>query len=318
MNRTSRVAVTSRSFSRNSVLRSELLERYADVTFNDGGGSLEGESLIAFLQGHDKAITALETLDARIFEAVPELRVVSKYGVGLDMIDIDAMEKHGVLLAWTPGVNRRSVAELALGFMIALLHQVPEATEEVRSGKWRQIVGRQLSGRAVGIVGCGHVGKEVVQLLEPFGCRLLVHDIRDYPEFFAAHSITAVSLGELLRDADVVSLHLPLDDSTRNLLGVEQLHLMKRGAVFVNTARGGLVDENEIRSLLESGYISGAAFDVLATEPPDNFELARLKNVLMTPHIGGSAEEAVIAMGRAAISGLENAGQPSLVRNNPH
>ncbi len=318
MNRTSRVAVTSRSFSLNPVLRAELLDRYADVTFNDKGESLEGERLVAFLRGHDKAITALESLTEGIFEAVPELRIVSKYGVGLDMIDIDAMERHGVLLAWTPGVNRRSVAELALAFMIALLHRVPEAMEGVRGGKWKQIVGRQLSGRTVGIIGCGNVGREVVELLAPFGCRVLVHDIRNYPEFFAAHEITAMSLNDLLKTADVVSLHLPLDDSTRNILGAQQLQIMKRGAVFVNTARGGLVDEEEIQSLLESGHLAGAAFDVLATEPPDKCELAGLKNVLTTPHIGGSAEEAVLAMGRAAITGLESAGSATSVRNSSY
>lgn len=125
--------------------------------------------------------------------ALPELQVISKYGVGLDMIDCEALECRGVALAWAPGVNARSVAELTVAFMISLVHRLPESMAIARAGGWRQIVGRQLSDRTVGIVGCGHVGKEVVRLLQPFGCRLFANDVLDFPAFYASHQVTPTS-----------------------------------------------------------------------------------------------------------------------------
>lgn len=301
------VAVTSRSFSRHPILRSELLSRYANVTFNESGKTLAGTDLQDFLRGHVKAITALEVLDETLFSALPELQVVSKYGVGLDMIDLAAMERQGVLLGWTGGVNRRSVAELVIAFAIALRHRVPEASRDACTGTWRQIVGHELSNCTVGIVGCGHVGKEVAVLLRAFGCAVLAHDILDFPEFYAEYQVSPMGLEELLCRSDIITLHVPLDQSTRNILSGERLMLMKPGAILINTARGNLVDESAVKSMLMSGRLSGAAFDVFSMEPPEDEELLTLPNFIATPHIGGSSEEAILAMGRAAIRGLDNA-----------
>lgn len=307
---TTRVAVASRSFSRHPLLRQALLERYDHVTFNDQGLSLKGDSLVGYLRGHDKAITALEVLDDSVFGALPDLKVVGKYGVGLDMIDLDAMQRRGVKLGWIGGVNKRSVSELVIAFAIALLRHVPHAHREVLEGTWRQHVGRQISGRTFGIVGCGHIGKDLTPLLNAFGCRVLAHDILDFPEFYAAHNVEAVSLDELLTRSEIVTLHLPLDASTRNILAAERLALMRSDAVLVNAARGGLIDEAALREMLNDGRLAAAALDVFATEPPEDLELLKLPNFLVTPHIGGSSEEAVLAMGMAAIDGLDNAGNP--------
>lgn len=303
-NTSERIAVTSRSFSRHKVLREELLERYANVSFNDAGLTLKGEALREFLVGHDRAIVALERVDHVLLAALPQLQVVSKYGVGLDNIDLAALRQLGKRLGWSGGVNKRSVAELALAFMLTLLHCVPFASSEVRAGKWYQVMGRQLTDKTVGIIGCGNVGKDVVRLLAPFTTRILVHDIADYADFYRQHGVTPVSLEELLRSSDVVSLHLPSNESTHNILNAARLALMPRGAVLVNTARGGLVDEAAVKSALQSGELSGIGFDVFAQEPPVDRDLLAMPNVLATPHIGGSAEEAVLAMGRAAIHGL--------------
>lgn len=308
-----RVAVTSRSFSRHPILRAELIARYPDVTFNDEGRALEDNSLISFLKGHERAITALERLDEKVLGALPELKVISKYGVGLDMIDLEAMARYGVKLGWTAGVNRRSVSELVIAFAIALLRYLPASNADMHAGVWRQHIGRQLSERTVGIVGCGHVGKDLAQLLRAFGCRVLAHDIQNFPEFYARHGVEPVGLDDLLRSADVVTLHLPLDSSTRGLLSAERLSLMRSDAVLINTARGGIVDESVLKDMLKTDRLAGAAFDVFATEPPEDAELLRLPNFLATPHIGGSAEEAILAMGRAAITGLDSAGDPLMV-----
>ena len=305
-----RVAVASRSFSRHPILRAELLARYSEVSFNDAGLSLAGETLVEFLSGHDKAITALEKLDEAMLSRLPDLKVIGKYGVGLDMIDLAAMSRLGKKLGWTGGVNRRSVSELTVAATIALLRHIPQGNAQVREGGWKQLMGRQLSDRTVGIVGCGHVGKDLVRLLMGFGCRILAHDIRDFPDFYAAHGVEPVGLEDLLKTADVVTLHLPFDASTRGILSAERLGLMRSDAVLLNMARGGLVDEIALKVMLMDGRLAGAAFDVFATEPPQDMELLRLPNMLALPHIGGSAEEAVVAMGRAAIAGLDNARDP--------
>lgn len=305
MNVTDKVAVCSRSFSRNKVLREELLASYKQVTFNETGRQLEGDDLVEFLRGHDKAITGLERLDDYVLSRLPELKAIGKYGVGLDMVDMDAMRRHGKRLGWTAGVNRRSAAELALAFAIVMLRHVPAANREVLSGIWRQHVGGLLSGRTFGIIGCGNIGKDLVRLLQPFGCPILVNDIRFYAGFYAEYGIEAVTLENLLARVDLVTLHVPLDDSTQGMLTAERLALMKPHAILINVARGGLVDEAALKAALIEKRLAAAAFDVFADEPPQDKELLGLPNFLATPHIGGSAEEAILAMGRAAIRGLD-------------
>jgi D-3-phosphoglycerate dehydrogenase len=304
MNSSDKIAVCSRSFSRNQILRAELLERFSNVTFNETGRQLEGDDLVEFLRGHDKAITALERIDDYVLSRLPELKAIGKYGVGLDMIDLDAMRRHGKRLGWVSGVNRRSAAELALAFAIVMLRHVPAANREVLAGTWRQHIGGLLSGRTVGIIGCGNIGKDLTKLLQPFGCKILVNDIREYSDFYAEYGIEAVGLETLLTRADVVTFHVPLDDSTRGMLTADRLALMKPTAILLNVARGGLVDEAALKQALIDKKIAAAAFDVFVVEPPQDTELLNLPNFLASPHIGGSAEEAVLAMGRAAIDGL--------------
>ncbi|HAD88110.1 MAG TPA: phosphoglycerate dehydrogenase [Rhodospirillaceae bacterium] len=307
------VAVTSRSFSKHPELRQALLDRYPNATFNDAGESLRGQALIDFLKGHEKAITALEPLDAALFDAVPELRVVGKYGVGHDMIDLKAMQARGVKLGWTAGVNRRAVAELALGFALTLIRRVPTSLALVSGGEWRQVTGRQLSGRTVGIIGLGNVGKDLAGLLRAFDCRILAHDIHTDDNFCARVGVEMTGLDQLLSDSEVISIHLPLDDSTRGMIGANQLARMRDGAILINTARGNLVDEAALAAELGSGRLGAGAFDVFAAEPPENNALIGLDAFLATPHIGGSTEEAILAMGLAAIEGLDNAGDPITV-----
>jgi phosphoglycerate dehydrogenase-like enzyme len=300
-----RVCVTSRSFSRHPVLKRELLERYPGATFNDDGLKLGGQDLIAFLKDHDKAITALEILDAGLFSALPELTVFSKYGVGFDTIDLSAMTDAGVKLGWTGGSNKRSVSELVISFAVQLLRHTPKAERDVMNGAWHQHIGRQLSDCTVGIVGCGHVGKDLAVLLRAFGCKVLAHDIFDFPDFYAEHDVEPMGLEDLLKNSDVVTLHLPIDDGTRNMLNAERLALMRLDSIVINAARGGLIDEDALKAALIEERLGGAALDVFVIEPPEDKELLELPNFIVTPHLGGSAEEAILAMGRAAIRGLD-------------
>jgi len=304
------VAVASRSFSKHPILRSKVLKIYPDAKFNDKGLSLSGDSLVEFLSGHEKAITALEVIDDSILSKLPNLKVIGKYGVGLDMIDLHAMKDRGVKLGWTGGVNKRSVSELVISFSVYLLHRVAFANAEVRNGEWYQVKGRQLSDCTFGIVGCGHIGKDLVKLLKPFGCNILAHDIIDFKEFYQENNITSVGLDELLQKSDVVTLHLPKNDSTNNILNKDRLQMLKKDAILINLARGGLLDESALKKILSEKNIAGAALDVFSVEPPIDTDFAHLDNVLITPHIGGSTEEAILAMGLAAIDGLKNPKNP--------
>jgi len=299
------VAVTSRSFSRNEVLRSELLARYEQVTFNDEGLSLGGDSLVDFLAGHPMAITALEKIDDGILDRLPDLKVISKVGVGIDMIDLEAMERHDVRLGWARGTNARSVSELALALMLSLLRNLPSAARLVRQGEWRQLQGSTLTDRTVGIIGFGHVGRDLGGLLAAFSCRVLAYDVA--PIANLPSHVEQVSLESLLSASEIVTLHTVLNDDTRNLLDRERIAAMCPGALIINTSRGGLVDEDALYDALSSDHLGGAALDVFSTEPPLDSPLLDLDQVIVTPHVGGSTKEAVLAMGRAAIAGLGEA-----------
>ena len=305
-----RVAVLSRSFSRHPTLRAELLARYPEAVFNETGRTLSRDEIPPFVAGARKMIVALEKIDAALLESLGDVKVISKYGVGLDNVDLEAAARLGMRVGWTGGVNARSVAELTVCLMIACLRGVVASNLEVRSGVFRQNGGGMLAGRTVGLIGCGHVGHALAPLLKPFGCRLLVHDIRAFPDFYAEVGAEAVSLEELVAEADIVSLHVPLTSRTRGLIDAAMLERMRPGAILINTARGGIVIEAALKAALRSARLSAAALDVFDPEPPTDPELLALPNFIATPHIGGSPLEAVLAMGRAAIAGLDAAVDP--------
>jgi len=299
-----RIAVCSRSFSRNSRLRETLKSQFRDVKFNDEGITLAGDSLIEFLGDCDMAITALERIDEYVLSQLPRLKRISKYGVGLDMIDLEALKRYQKQLAWKAGVNRRSVAELALTMMLTIIRKIPESQAQIASGNWVQTVGNTLSGKTIGIVGCGNIGQDLFSLLKPFGCQMLVNDINESYEFFSMNDLEVTPLTQLLSHSDIVTLHLPLDESTRHILSRAQLQEMKMGSILVNTARGGLIDEDALFDEIQKGRIVGAGLDVFEEEPPFSNKLLSFTQVVSTAHIGGSSEEAILEMGMAAIEGL--------------
>lgn len=290
-----RVAVTSRSFSKNSILREALSNCYEHVTFNDSGKTLESDSLIRFLHNHEMAIIGLERITKAVLEQLPQLKVISRFGVGLDTLDLEAIKHHGIRLTYTAGANKRAVAELVIAFAINMLRTLPMANQALLNGQWQQHKGRQLSAKTVGIIGFGAIGQDLAALLKPFGCKILAYDI------VVKQPLT---LETLLQEADIVTVHLPLNDSTRNLLSAETLSCMKSNAILINTSRGGIIDENAVKCMLKQNLLAGAAFDVFTTEPPQDQELLSLPNFFATPHLGGSTEEAILAMGFAAIDGL--------------
>lgn len=303
----SSVAVASRSFSRHPILVGELYARFPDVRLNEAGLSLSGEALVEHLQGAEGAIIALEKVDGELLKRLPQLKCIGKYGVGLDNIDMAALREFGVKLGWAGGVNRRGVAELTLELMLGGLRKTWESRALAHSGGWKQVQGRQLSEKTVGIIGFGHVGQELTRLLKPFCCRILVNDIRDVTEAAQELGAELAEKDDLIAQSDVVTLHTPRTAMTHHMINAAALRMMKSEAVLINTARGGLIDEAALLQALLDGTIGAAACDVFENEPPVDHSLFSLRNFTATTHIGGSSSEAVLAMGRAAIDGLSSA-----------
>ena len=273
------------------------------LRLNRTGRRLEGDGLRTFLDGATHAVVGLERIEPAWLPTL-SLRVVAKYGVGLDTLPLSALDAAGVRVGWTPGVNRIAAAELALGLTLGLLRDLGEQDRRVRAGEaatgWRPPLGRELSTLTVGVVGCGHVGLEVVKRLRAFGANVLVNDIRDRAEHLAAMGVRQVEWEVLLRSCDVLTLHVPLTSRTRHLLDGEALALCPRGVRIVNVARGELIDEDALLAGLSSGHVAGAGLDVRATEPPDRDPLSRHRRVLSTVHAGGSTRGAVRSMAAAA------------------
>jgi len=230
--------------------------------------------------------------------------MISKYGVGLDNLDIASIKEKGVEFAVTAGTNKRSVAELTLSFMLGLCHQTFIGAERIKRGEWIREGGHDLSGKTIGIIGCGNVGKEVVQLLKPFGCVILVCDIEDRSEFCRDQGVAQSSFELLIEKSDIVTLHVPLTDLTRDMIDEAILRKMPANAYLINTSRGQVVNTSALHEALVTGAISGAALDVFCSEPPDDMAFLQLPNLMVTPHIGGNSVEAVEAMGQAAIDNL--------------
>ena len=304
MNKEDKIAVCSRSFSQDNYLKEVLKKNYKFIKFNDEGLSLKDESLIKFLKGQNKAILGLEKIDRDILSKLPDLKVISKYGVGIDNLDLQAMKDFGVRLGRTEGVNKRSVSELVICFALSMLRMIPKANNEVRQGIWNQFKGNQLTGKTFGIIGFGNIGRDLIKLLKPFKCRVLVYDIFKIESGILDDAVQT-NLDKLLKSSDIVSLHLPYNDSTERMFDENKFKLMRSTAILINLSRGGIVVEEELKQALIDGEISAAAFDVFLHEPPSDQELLNLPNFLATPHIGGIATEAIQAMGMAAIEGLE-------------
>ncbi|MBI4662338.1 MAG: phosphoglycerate dehydrogenase [Verrucomicrobia bacterium] len=299
------IKVTSPSFSSNRVLVQELAALPFRLALNEQGCRLHGSALAEYLADADGAVIGLERIDAALIQACPRLKVIAKYGVGLDNVDQDACRRRGVEVGWTPGVNRRSVAEMTVGLMIGLSRNLFATSQKLRNGLWEKNGGRQLSNLRIGLIGLGNVGQELVRLLKPFDCPILGNDIADREEFCREEGVIVSAKDEIFASADIVSLHVPLTEETRYLVNPRTLNLMKPDAFLINTSRGAVVDQEALKLSLRANRIAGAAIDVYEQEPPTDREFLELPNLVCTPHIAGNAWEAVVAMGRSAIQHLQ-------------
>ncbi len=300
-----KIKVSTVAFSMNKELVHKLKTTFQDVVINDQGKRFSRDELISYFSDADAVIVGLEKIDESILLELPRLKIIAKYGVGLDNIDLDACRKHNIEVGWTPGVNKNSVAEMALGFMLMLTRNLYVTSNQLKQGNWNKSGGFSMTNQTIGIIGMGHIGKELASLLTVFDCKILANDIididtRNFP------NVQMVNKELLYKNSDIISVHTPLTPLTKNMIGEQAFSLMKKTAVIINTARGGIVDELALKKALNNKSIAGAALDVYETEPPTDTELLQFDNLICTPHIAGNSYEAVLAMGEAAIAHIEN------------
>jgi D-3-phosphoglycerate dehydrogenase len=307
-----RVAVTTPYFEFFPELKAELISRYPDVRFRAGRHRLSEDELIAHLKGADAAIIGIENFSDRVFSALPDLKTISLCSAGVDHIDPALLNKHGIRMWWVAGINKTSVAELTIAYMIFAVRRVHEFSQMLRRGEWKGPVGfgGDLAGRTIGIHGCGHIGKEVAKRLKGFGVTVLACDRVDISEFCREWNVESVGPDALWARSDIVTIHLPRNSTTLGLYTADVLDKMKPGAFLINCARGRLVDEVALGERLKSGRIAGAAFDVFDVEPANDNPLIRLPNMFASPHIGATTCESWLAMLRSGMDGVEKPWEP--------
>jgi len=298
-----RVLVTPRSFGRHDPqLKTELEAMAGGVIYNPLGRSLSSAEVGELLPGCDGYIAGLDTIDRAALEPADQLRVIARYGVGVDRVDLEAAREKGIVVTNTPGANAASVAELAIGLMLSLARMIPVANQETKAGQQPRMHGVSLEGKIVGLMGLGAIGKRVASRLQGFDCAILAYDpLVDAPAVQAAGAVLCPQ-EEVVARSDFLSLHVPLLPETRGMVDASFLDRMKPGAFLINTARGEVIDEAALLAALQSGHLRGAALDVFAQEPPDRENpLLALPQVIATPHMGAHTDGATNAMGWAAL-----------------
>lgn len=299
------VVVTANAFSKNIFLRDSLKKIFPNTKFNDTGKRLLENELIDFLKDADAAIVGLDKIHEVVLNKINKLQIIAKYGVGLDNINQDACKRHDVTIGWSGGVNKLSVAEMTLGFMLGLSRNLYQTSSQLSNGYWNKFGGMQLTGQTIGIIGVGHIGKEVIRLLKPFSCNILVNDVIEQKEYYKKNNLYNTTKNDIFKNSDIITIHTPLTKETEYLINRVTMSMMKSTSYVINTARGGIVNQNDLKYALQNNLIAGAALDVYEVEPPEDSELLSLSNCYCTPHIGGNSQEAIIAMGESAINHLK-------------
>ena len=239
----------------------------------------------------DAMILGLETIDRRMLDLAKRLKIIARFGVGTDNIDLNYAKERGVFVTNCAGVNARAVAELAVMLMIAALRHLPDGYEQIQSGNWFWPPRHELGGKTVGLLGCGAIARNVAKMLRGFDVTLLAYDVVRHPDAEKL-GIAYCGMDELLRQSDIVSVHLPLMPATARIMNEENISKMKDGAVVINTARGGLIDEDAMTAALESGKLGFFAADVLSCEPAvPSMPILRAPNTMFTPHIAAETHE---------------------------
>ena len=305
LKKNSKIAVTSRSFSRNDKLIANLKTKFKHIKLNSEGYALKGKNLIDFLYGMDGAIIGIEPITSKVLSELPSLKHISKYGVGTNNLDMEAIKSHGISLSLSPGSNSQSVAEYALYLMLLSMRQNFNNMSEIAQNIWSQKKGRELFKKRVGIIGFGNIGKQLSRMLKPFQIKVMLFDsVKINLTKSQSSFIEQVQLSTLLRKADIISLHLPLTKGTENFITKNEFSIMKNDVVIVNTSRGGIVNERDLFTFLKKNPDAFGAFDVFKKEPNFSSKLYGLPNFFASSHRASLTNEGIDNMGMAAINGL--------------
>lgn len=300
-----KILVTPRSFGKtNPELFDRLTQAGLEVVRNDTGGILSADQMREKLAGCQGVILGVDPMSANVLAAAPELRAIAKYGVGLDNIDLEACKQRGIAVSRTVGANSNAVADYALTLMLMVARKAGLIDRRCREKDWGKITSIDLYGKTLGIVGLGAIGRCVVKRAQGFGMKILGHDIAWDEAWASAEGVERADMDRICREADFITLHTVLTDETRNCISAGRIAMMKKTAVIINTARGGLIDETALLAALQEGRIYGAGLDVFEQEPPADPAWYALDNLVMGSHCSSSTAGATETMGRMAVDNL--------------
>lgn len=302
-----RIVITPRSFREaGEDLGQRMRVAGYEVVQNATGKTLDEEQMREFCADADGLLVGIDPVTRRVLEGAPRLKAISKYGAGLDNVDLAAAEELGIKVERAAGTNAVSVAELTVGLFFALARGIVPAASSVKNGGWARTRGVELLGKTAGVLGLGNIGRETARMAKGLGMRVAGYDpvVSAGDAGLAKLDVELLGMEEVIQSADFLTLHLPLTDGTKGLMGEDRLKMMKPTAFLVNTSRGELVDEEALLDALRSGRLAGAASDVFSKEPPGSHPLLALDSFILTPHIGAYTAEATRRMAETAVENL--------------
>jgi len=290
-----KVLITSRSFGQVSEEPLNILkENGIEVDFqNDEYNEEKFQSIIG---NYDALIIGAHEFSSKAMEKAKKLKIICKHGAGLDNINLEAARKYNIRVTNVPATNSNAVADLAFGLMLDVARKISFAASRVKDGLWERVIGTDVCYKTLGVIGFGAIGKNVAKRAGGFGMKVLAYDpyVTDLPDGFP--HVSLVTFEDIIKHSDFISVHVPLNDATRNLIGREQMEMMKKGSFIINTSRGGIVNEEALYEYLKNGHLAGAGLDVTEKEPPTDSPLLTLDNVTVVPHIGMYSKEAINAV----------------------
>src|SRR5574340_377485 len=301
-----KVFITATSFSEVSGEPEERLVKAGyEIVHNPYGRPMTPEELRPLLKGIDGVAAGVDQWFPPAFDEADRLQVVARHGAGMDCVDVAECTKHGIVVTNIPGANAEAVADMAMALMLAVARHIPFGDSTTKAGQWVNSYGVDVYQATLGLLGMGRIGKGVARRGRGFDMRVLAYDPYFDEEFAAENGIErATSIEQVMREADFVSVHMPLSDETRGIINAEKLALMKPSAIIVNTARGAIIDEDALADVLEAGSIFGAGLDVYAAEPPTESRLLKCQRAVTMPHNSSNTPGALRAMGDGCVDAI--------------
>lgn len=273
-----------------------LKEAGAEYTINPLNKKLNENDLLELIRDYDIVLAGTEPYTEKVLDNAPNLKLISRLGIGLDGVNLRATKERGIKVSYTPDAPAPSIAELTLGHIITLLRSVHTSNIQMHNGEWNRYLGKTISESTIGFIGVGRIGTRIIEMLQAFGSpKILANDIVPNQDLNKKYEIDWTSKESIFQEADVISLHVPLTAETKDMINYEQLMTMKRDAALINTSRGGIINEDDLYNVMSSGHLNGVAIDVFKDEPYVG-KLTQLDNCLLTPHMGSMSEACRIRM----------------------